>query len=146
MCFNQSHLGVDEERQNEHRQHQIRHRQTDDEVVGGGLQRLLREHAQTHQQIPADDHHDQQHPDQQGGQVVSPRRRLRVLHRRAQVGYHLRRGASAPSRSQPQQRGQRAFMKAWLDSGPGTVVSSWCHGDSELQSAPVRTLRKGNSA
>lgn len=121
MGARRSHLGVDEERQDEHGEHQIRHRQADDEVVGGGFQRFLRQDAQTHQQVPADDHHDQQHPEHQRGQVALLRRcSLRSAHRRAQVGCHLR-GCSVPSRV-----GSNGLMNAVADFDPRTV-SLLCH-------------------
>lgn len=141
VCLRRAHLGVGEERQDEHRQHQIRHRQADDEVVGGGFQCLLRQDAQTHQQVPADDHHDQQHPEHQGGQVALLRR---CSHRRAQVGCHLLRGCSVPSRAESNGLSWRPWRTLILvQCHCGAIIAS-LRRNGELESVEF-SLRRGGA-
>lgn len=147
-CSHLSHLGVDEERQHQHGQHQVSHRQADDEVVGGGLQRLLGQHAQTHQQVAADDDHDQQHPEHQRRQVAILRgAHLHLnLHRRAQVGCHVRRcrrrrGSCAPSASALSWMPWRSVNSAaprWHDA----VTERNSHDDDPRPAAPGAFFRR----
>lgn len=63
-------LRVDEERQHQHCQQQVGHRQADDEVVRGSFQGALGEHTQTHQDVPQDDDQDKGDTEDQGQVVV----------------------------------------------------------------------------
>lgn len=85
-----AYLCVNKERQHQHRQQQVRERQADNEVVGGGFQSLLQVHAEAHEHVPTRDDHDQQNPEYQRREVVVSGRRAAL---RAVVGGDVRHGA-----------------------------------------------------
>lgn len=77
-------LCVNEERQHQHGQQEVRERQAYNEVVGGSFESLLQVHAHTHQHVPTSDGNNQQDPEHQSKHVVmsgrsrSPRIGVRI--------------------------------------------------------------------
>lgn len=87
-----SHLGVDVEGQDEEGEQKVGDGEADDEIVGGGLERPLRAHAEAHQPVAPDDEQDEDDAQHQGGDVVAGWRRRR---RRRRSGAVARGGPGA---------------------------------------------------
>lgn len=87
-----SHLGVDVEGQDEEGKQKVGDGEADDEIVGGGLERPLRAHAEAHQPVAPDDEQDEDDAQHQGGDVVAGWRRRR---RRRRSGAVARGGPGA---------------------------------------------------
>ena len=78
-------LGVDGQRHDEHGDHDVGHREREDEVVGQRAQLLLADNTHTHEQISEDS---EQRKDAQQKRPVA-RRRRRLLRLRRHVRTHI---------------------------------------------------------